>query len=135
MEDWGPCSADCGEGIRERRVQCKIFLEFSKTVATLPDRKCPGPKPPMTEICFAGLCDGGLPPKKNGDKDKKKKAEDKDDEDGVGVPKIPGAGELIGDRFVRMWWLYRVERVRVLLSNLKIRCYGTARKRPTRIYL
>ena len=126
MEDWGPCSADCGEGIRERRVECKIFLEFSKTVATLPDRKCPGPKPPMTEICFAGLCDGGLPPKK---------AEDKDDEDGVRVPKIPSAGELIGDRFVRMWWLYRVERVRVLLSNVNIKCYFIARTKLTRIYL
>ena len=47
----------CGEGFRRRKVECKIFLEFSKTVATLPDRSCPGPKPPTTEICFAGLCE------------------------------------------------------------------------------
>ena len=35
---------------RKRKVDCKIFLEFSKTVAVLPDHKCPGPKPPETEI-------------------------------------------------------------------------------------
>ena len=51
------CSAQCGEGFRKRKVECKIFLEFSKTVARLPDHKCPGPKPSETEICFAGLCD------------------------------------------------------------------------------
>ena len=66
VEEWGPCSSPCGEGIRERQVQCKIFLEFSKTVAVLPDHECPGPKPPTTEICFAGLCregaNGLLPP-------------------------------------------------------------------------
>ena len=55
MADWGDCSARCGEGIRRRRVECKIFLEFSKTIATLEDSKCPGPKPAETEICFAGL--------------------------------------------------------------------------------
>lgn len=73
VEDWGPCSAQCGEGIRERRVKCKIFLEFSKTVATLPDHKCPGPKPAETEICFAGLCDAGVKEKKK----KRKKAKGK----------------------------------------------------------
>ena len=26
-------------------------MEFSKTVATLPDKECPGVKPPETEIC------------------------------------------------------------------------------------
>ena len=56
VEDWGECSAQCGEGIRRRNVTCKIFLEFSKTVAVLPDHKCPGPKPSETEICFTGLC-------------------------------------------------------------------------------
>lgn len=59
VEEWGPCSSPCGEGIRERQVQCKIFLEFSKTVAVLPDHECPGPKPPTTEICFSGLCQEG----------------------------------------------------------------------------
>jgi hypothetical protein len=57
VEDWEGCSVPCGEGIRRRKVECKIFLEFSKTVATLPDRSCPGPKPPTTEICYAGLCE------------------------------------------------------------------------------
>ncbi len=56
VEDWGVCSARCGEGVRARTVSCKIFLEFSKTVATLPDHKCPGLKPPETEVCYAGLC-------------------------------------------------------------------------------
>jgi hypothetical protein len=50
-DQWSPCSASCGEGIRFRKVQCKIFLEFSKTVASLPDKECPGLKPPGTEIC------------------------------------------------------------------------------------
>ena len=60
VEEWGPCSSPCGEGIRERKVECKIFLEFSKTIATLPDHECPGPKPAMTEICFSGLCQAGV---------------------------------------------------------------------------
>ena len=66
VDQWSPCSASCGEGIRFRKVQdhhclhhhhrhhghhchhhhhdgfpkveCKIFLEFSKTVASLPDK-------------------------------------------------------------------------------------------------
>ena len=32
-------------------MECKIFMEFSKTVATLPDKECPGVKPAETEIC------------------------------------------------------------------------------------
>ncbi|PSN38860.1 hypothetical protein C0J52_21399 [Blattella germanica] len=48
-EEWGPCSATCGEGIRRREVQCKIFLEFSRTIARLPDNQCQGPKPSETE--------------------------------------------------------------------------------------
>ena len=43
--------------MRVREVKCQIFLEFSKTVANLPDDKCPGPKPMTSEICYAGLCD------------------------------------------------------------------------------
>ena len=38
MDAWSPCSASCGEGMRFRNVECKIFMEFSKTVATLPDK-------------------------------------------------------------------------------------------------
>ena len=57
VKDWGACSVPCGEGVRVREVKCQIFLEFSKTVANLPDDKCPGLKPITTEICYAGLCD------------------------------------------------------------------------------
>ena len=51
IDQWSPCSASCGEGIKFRKVECKIFLEFSKTVATLPDKECPGITPPETQIC------------------------------------------------------------------------------------
>ncbi|CAG7816432.1 unnamed protein product, partial [Allacma fusca] len=55
-EDWGPCSETCGEGVRRRKVVCKIFLEFSRTIASLPDKECPGPKPPEQESCFSQPC-------------------------------------------------------------------------------
>ncbi|KAJ8976402.1 hypothetical protein NQ317_003038, partial [Molorchus minor] len=44
-DEWGPCSVSCGEGIRKREVHCKIFLEFSRTIAKLPDIQCSGKKP------------------------------------------------------------------------------------------
>ncbi|XP_033220968.1 protein madd-4 [Belonocnema kinseyi] len=55
-EQWSPCSVTCGEGIRHREVHCKIFLEFSKTIAKLPDRQCSGPKPIDTEKCMMEPC-------------------------------------------------------------------------------
>ncbi|CAG4995395.1 unnamed protein product [Parnassius apollo] len=56
-DDWGPCSATCGEGWRKKEVHCKIFLEFSRTIAKLPDSKCMGPKPTEeTERCVMEPC-------------------------------------------------------------------------------
>jgi hypothetical protein len=55
-EKWGPCSVTCGQGFRKREVQCKIFLEFSKTIARLPDVQCQGPKPSEVERCLLEPC-------------------------------------------------------------------------------
>ncbi|XP_046398762.1 ADAMTS-like protein 1 isoform X4 [Ischnura elegans] len=55
-EQWGPCSVTCGEGTRKREVLCKIFLEFSRTIAVLPDQQCQGPKPAESERCILPAC-------------------------------------------------------------------------------
>lgn len=62
---WSPCSSSCGEGIRRKQYKCKIFLEFSRTIATLNDTLCHGIKPPdeiercYSEPCSLGYGDGG----------------------------------------------------------------------------
>ncbi|KAJ8963231.1 hypothetical protein NQ318_018697 [Aromia moschata] len=55
-DDWGPCSVSCGEGVRKREVHCKIFLEFSRTIAKLPDKQCTGKKPIEIEKCYMEPC-------------------------------------------------------------------------------
>ncbi|XP_037909605.1 ADAMTS-like protein 1 isoform X2 [Hermetia illucens] len=55
--EWSPCNATCGEGYRTRKYVCKILLEFSKTLATLNDSLCEGPKPPdEIERCIVEPC-------------------------------------------------------------------------------
>ncbi|XP_076177522.1 ADAMTS-like no long nerve cord isoform X2 [Ptiloglossa arizonensis] len=53
---WSPCSVTCGEGTRHRDVRCQIFLEFSRTIANLPNRQCSGPKPAKVEKCVMEPC-------------------------------------------------------------------------------
>ncbi|XP_052837800.1 protein madd-4 isoform X2 [Drosophila gunungcola] len=55
--DWSPCSVTCGEGVRRRSYNCKIFLEYSRTVATVNDSLCEGKKPhDEVERCVEDPC-------------------------------------------------------------------------------
>ncbi|XP_064474423.1 protein madd-4-like isoform X2 [Ornithodoros turicata] len=54
--DWGSCSVTCGEGIQKRKVECKIFLEFSRTMAELPDKECAGIRPAEIQRCSLRPC-------------------------------------------------------------------------------
>ena len=56
--EWSVCSTECGKGIQQRLVECKILFKFSGTIATLPDDQChhesrPGEQQP----CFVRPCD------------------------------------------------------------------------------
>ncbi|XP_055908761.1 protein madd-4-like isoform X5 [Eupeodes corollae] len=55
--EWSACSVTCGEGIRRRPYKCKIFLEYSRTIATVNDSLCEGPKPhDEVERCVEEPC-------------------------------------------------------------------------------
>ncbi|XP_054160679.1 protein madd-4-like isoform X2 [Oppia nitens] len=73
--EWSTCSVMCGKGIKKRSVDCKIFLEFSRTVVRLPDSQCPGLKPQEIDVCFLKDC------KKSVDEDEEDTDDMTDDED------------------------------------------------------
>ena len=50
----------CGDGVITRDVDCKIFLEFSRTVAVLPDDQCPGTSPSRERKCSMHPCPHSL---------------------------------------------------------------------------
>ncbi|XP_049312456.1 protein madd-4 isoform X2 [Bactrocera dorsalis] len=55
--EWSPCSVTCGEGVRRRIYRCKIFLEYSRTIATVNDSLCEGVKPhDEVERCVQEPC-------------------------------------------------------------------------------
>ncbi|OTF75580.1 Immunoglobulin I-set domain containing protein, partial [Euroglyphus maynei] len=53
---WSPCNVTCGIGYRKRNVKCKIYLEFSKTFATIPFNQCSESKPSEIQICYGYDC-------------------------------------------------------------------------------
>ena len=82
MGEWSACSASCGKGIKKRAVECKIFLQFSKTVARLQDSQCPEPKPKEIEVCVIKDCDAakGDDTEDDGDEDDMDDNDDDDDD-------------------------------------------------------
>ncbi|XP_039952400.1 protein madd-4 isoform X3 [Bactrocera tryoni] len=55
--EWSACSVTCGEGVRRRVYRCKIFLEYSRTIATVNDSLCEGVKPhDEVERCVQEPC-------------------------------------------------------------------------------
>lgn len=56
---WGACSAkECGKGIQQRIVECKMLFKFSGSVAVLPEDQCHHEtKPETQQSCMQRPCD------------------------------------------------------------------------------
>ncbi|KAH9417892.1 Thrombospondin type 1 repeat protein, partial [Dermatophagoides pteronyssinus] len=53
---WSSCNVTCGIGYKKRSVKCRIYLEFSKTFATIPFNQCSGSRPSDIQICYGYDC-------------------------------------------------------------------------------
>lgn len=55
--DWTPCTVTCGDGYRRKRYVCKVYLERTRTLATLNDSMCSDQKPSDdVERCIMEPC-------------------------------------------------------------------------------
>ena len=52
MGNWSECSKSCSQGFRSRSNECKVFREFSQTVA---DHECPAERP-SSQTCIGDTC-------------------------------------------------------------------------------
>lgn len=56
LGEWSQCNVTCGEGVRTRTVECKIYFTSSKRTEILPDDQCYSEKPTSIETCSLDPC-------------------------------------------------------------------------------